>query len=203
MVPGRENKFLQSARARRTSNKPSNIKATKKVLHASFSAHSNLICSGMQGRDGPLHAYAIQVNRIHGTVPGTDNIRLQSDSSWREVCVFADTAHTAGPLLCKDAHYFKHRSSCLTWLSGRCGGASLIAHKAQSCLAAPGRHHQSGAGQQAERIAFPTGRSGNLRIAPSLNILETWPCLPTDILEGREYKDEGVNAICCITLSGC
>lgn len=47
MAPGRENEFLQSARARRTSNKPSNIKVTKKVLHASFSAHSNLICTEM------------------------------------------------------------------------------------------------------------------------------------------------------------
>lgn len=36
-------------------------------------------------------------------------------------------------------------------------------------------------------------------MAPLLNILETQPCLRTDIPEGREYKDEGVNAICYIT----
>lgn len=196
MAPGRENKFLQSARARRTSNKPSNIKVTKKVLHASFSAHSNLICTEM----GPYMLMPSRQTEFMGLCWAL----ITSDySSQREVRVFADAAHAAGPLLSKGAHYFRHCSSCLTWLSGRCGDASLVAHKAQSCPAVPGGHRQCGAGQQAERTACPTGRSENLRIAPSLNILETRPCLPTDILEGREYKDEGVNAICCITLSGC
>lgn len=77
MAPVRENKFLQSAKARRTSNKPNNMKAIKKNLHAFLSTRSNLLCSGMRHGDRPLHARAIQVSRFHVAVLGSDNIGLQ------------------------------------------------------------------------------------------------------------------------------
>lgn len=75
MASMRENNFLQSARARRTSNKPNNLKAMKKICMPFF--HSNLLCSGMRHGDRSLHASAIQGNSFRVTLLRSDNIRLQ------------------------------------------------------------------------------------------------------------------------------
>lgn len=50
-------------------------------------------------------------------------------------------------------------------------------------------------------LPFPQLQCGAQEIVSVLNILASQYCLLTDILEGMEYKDEGVNAICRITPS--